>query len=870
MFVKRDAPFILLVLALFLLSLYACTSSSTPPLPVPGNNGTITVSDESATSIKLSWTRATDDSTSQEDLEYRVYLTTVRSIDTVAEVEANATPVGDWERDMTSKHINALEEGIDYYFTVLVCNKEGYMSAYNVVSNTSVSGRLLVGTGAGTGNESEPPGDFPFSNLRLPDEPHPMMIQSTTMWNGDVEPPFVPDEIIVQYKPGVDPLTVQGLAQAGGYQAWRISPPYEGLHPALAGQGLDTAYQSGDFAAVAAFRRSGAMTVLKLPPHERDRLSPPALRDRTLREIERLNTLPSVEFAQPNYLYKLTAIPNDNFYHLQWHYPLIKLNHVWSESLVSGLEDVTVAVIDTGIARSNGVQSGSNHVDFGGGDSSPFVDEYDFISLTSMSLDGDGYDDDATDPGDNPDPDLASFHGTHVIGTIGAFTGNATGIAGVAGGVGAGSSVRIMPLRALGYGGGTTADIVDAVKYAAQIPNSTGKLPSNKADIINLSLGSTSDDEALKNALDTAYANGILIVAAAGNSGTPQGFYPAGYSSVMSVSAVDIGAEITSYSNYGGTIEVAAPGGSFSFDLNFDSYVDGVLSTFTERLGTDNYKMDLYAFLQGTSMAAPHVAGLAALVKAKNPSLTAVDIRNRIINSATDLGNAGRDDFYGHGLINAYAAINGGPGSSTVLFPFPKKLKLLGNNPSAAFTLKNINDSSSILVTGITRKNNAPWLSVSPATGSANGTGLEITVIVNTTDYPLLKDDTTHTEMLTISSSAGDEHVYVLYNSSGFPDTVPQDIGTVYVVAVDVETMIIEYYTITNYENGYEYRISPITTGEYNIGASTDHDEDLIIFEPEDYYGFYISPDQIVPVDVLAGCGVTDIDFTMLLPSVHP
>ena len=159
---------------------------------------------------------------------------------------------------------------------------------------------------------------------------------------------------------------------------------------------------------------------------------------------------------------------------------------------------------------------------------------------------------------------------------------------------------------------------------------------------------------------------------------------------------------------------------------------------------------------------------------------------------------------------------------------------------------------------------------MSPATGSANGTGLEITVIVNTTDYPLLKDGTTHTEMLTISSSAGEEYVYVLYNSSGFPDTVPQDIGTVYVVAVDVETMIIEYYTITNYENGYEYRIGPITTGEYIIGASTDHDEDLIIFEPEDYYGFYMSPDQIVPVDVLAGRRVTDIDFTMLLPSVHP
>jgi serine protease len=622
------------------------------------------------------------------------------------------------------------------------------------------------------------------------------------------------------------------------------------------------------------------MTVLKLPDHESRRLSPSALRDRTLREIERLNTLSSVEFAQPNYLYRPAALPNlpnDALYSYQWHYPLIKLDHVWSENLVdpADLTNVIVAVIDTGIARSNGTKSGNNHDDLGGAGTSPFVDEYDFISSASRARDGDGYDNDATDLGDHPpdQPDLASFHGTHVIGTIGAYTGNTTGVAGVAGGPSSTASVRIMPLRALGYGGGTTADIVDAIKYAARIPNSTGKLPSEPADIINMSLGSTANDPALKSAVDAAYAKGVLIVASAGNKGNPETFYPAGYPSVVSVSAVDIGAEVTSYSNYNSTVEVAAPGGSFSYDLNFDTKVDGVLSTFSELLGENSFKTDLYAFLQGTSMASPHVAGLAALIKANNPSFSAADIRNRLQSHVIDLGSAGRDDFYGYGMINAYAAVNSGAGISPVLFPFPKKLKLMGDDPSAVFTLKNINDSSSISVSSITKENNVTWLSVSPGSGSADSTGIDITVSVDTTTYPQLENGATHTEMLNISSTAGDEHVYVLYNSSGFSDSIPEDIGDVYVVAINEDDIqddiIIDYYDITRFENDYRYRIHPISSGTYIIGASTDHDSDLTIFEPEDYYGFYISVEQIEPIDVIPGNRHTGIDFDMLHPSTQ-
>jgi serine protease len=738
--------------------------------------------------------------------------------------------------------------------------------ACNSTSN-SVSGQLSIVTFEGSSAGVETLGDFPFSSIRLPKRI--ALQQGISMAKPPVsaEPEFVPDEIIVQYRSGVDPLAVQGLFQAGGYRELRTSPPFEGHGPAYAGQDLDSSPPQIS---------RGAMAVLRLPSFESERLSPAALRDRTLREIERLNTLPSVEFAQPNYIYRPTALPDDNFYYLQWHYPLIKLDHVWAESLVSGLQNVIVAVIDTGIARSNGTKSGSNHEDLGGGGGSPFVDEYDFISSASRSLDGNGYDADATDPGDNPDPDLASFHGTHVIGTIGAFTGNTTGVAGIAGGAVAGSSVRIMPLRALGYGGGTTADIVDAIKYAAKIQNSTGKIPAEKADIINLSLGSTTNDPALRSAVDAAYSNDTLVVAAAGNKGTPEIFYPAGYDSVVSVSAVDIGAEIASYSNYGGTIEVAAPGGSFAFDLNFDNYVDGVLSTFSEIQGTGNYKMDLYAFQQGTSMAAPHVAGLAALIKANNPAFTAAQIRSRIQSNVIDLGTSGRDDFYGYGLINAYAAVKNGTGMSPVLFPFPKKVKMMGPSPSETLTLKNIGNSSDISLGSITvtydGSSPGQWLSFTPDYTTVNDTGTNVDLSVNTSLYPTLLNGKTYTACVTIPWDSTEEQVYVLYNVNGFPKTGIFDIGKVYVVAIDIDQSdeYITHYDVTSYSNLYRYSISNLPSGTYIIGASTDKNDDGIIFEADDSYGFYLSIGQIISIEVNSGDNRTGIDFEVTEAGPNP
>jgi serine protease len=710
-------------------------------------------------------------------------------------------------------------------------------------SFTSISGQLEIVTYGQSGGESEPLEVVPLTPMRLPEELLSEFIQQTMQMPVALEPEFVPDEIIVKYKSGFEPSEVQSLSSLSSFIERRTN---------------------GDVAA-------GVRSVLKLAQSEKSTLSLDAVRDRTLREIEWLNTLPHVEYAQPNYIYSPLALatqPNDVHYPLQWHYPLIKWDHVWDEGLVTNLSGVIVAVIDTGIVREDWTKiKNLNHEDFLDSGSTPFVDEYDFIFDADRAFDDDGYDNDATDMGDNYNLDLASFHGTHVIGTIGAYTNNAsTGVAGIAGRNNASTSVKIMPLRALGYGGGTTADIVEAIKYAAQLPNATGEQPDTQANIINMSFGSTAHDQDLKNAIDAAYLNDIVIVAAAGNNGSPVPFYPAAYENVISVSAVDIGANVTSYSNFGSTIDVAAPGGDFSYDLNFDNYPDGVLSTFTQivKNGAPTADTQTYAFNQGTSMAAPHVAGVAALIKATNSLLTAAQIRARIEDNAIDLGSEGRDDYYGHGLINAYAAVSGGPGANAVLFPYPKLFKLQGQDPSDTFTLKNIgNTAVDITIDNIKKENEASWLSLSSTSPGDVGAGLPIDFTI---DSSSIMDGNDHIEMLTIEAEPGvaDEYVYVMYNVNGFPLKGLFDIGPLYVVAIDLEANEIVDGVVTTFSDLYLYDLRGLPSGSYIIGASTNRDGDNYLFESDDAYGFYISLDQIVPVEVVSGNAEEGIDFEVI------
>ncbi|WP_436527529.1 S8 family peptidase [Actinoplanes sp. HUAS TT8] len=256
---------------------------------------------------------------------------------------------------------------------------------------------------------------------------------------------------------------------------------------------------------------------------------------------------------------------------------------------------VTVAVIDTGVDASN-------------------------VDLAGKVLTG--WDATTDKAGGNTDP---NGHGTHVAGTIGAVTGNTIGISSVA------PDTKILPVRVLGQdGSGYMSDAAEGIVWAAD----------NGAKVINMSLGSSSQVTAVSNAVAYARSKGVTVIAAAGNergSGSPVS-YPAADPGVIAVAATDSSDHVASYSNAGSYVDVAAPGSS-------------ILSTYPAALGRS------YATMSGTSMASPHVAGLAALLKAAQPSLTPDQIEQAIEKSAVDLGTAGRDNDYGYGRVDAVAAL---------------------------------------------------------------------------------------------------------------------------------------------------------------------------------------------------------------------
>ncbi|MBT2638036.1 MULTISPECIES: S8 family peptidase [unclassified Bacillus (in: firmicutes)] len=218
------------------------------------------------------------------------------------------------------------------------------------------------------------------------------------------------------------------------------------------------------------------------------------------------------------------------------------------------------------------------------------------------------------------EPDDDNGHGTHVAGIIASETDNNEGVAGMT------WFSKIMPIKAMGAKGyGTTFDIAKGIVWAVD----------HGADVINLSLGNYQPSRVLEESVRYAYKKNVVMVSAAGNDGSDQPTYPSAYPEVLSVSAVDYNGNRASFSNFGDYIDIAAPG----------VYIPST------------YFNQQYAALSGTSMAAPHVAGLAALIKSANPDLSSSQVIRIIKNSAIDLGEQGKDSNYGNGLIDVNSAL---------------------------------------------------------------------------------------------------------------------------------------------------------------------------------------------------------------------
>ena len=304
-----------------------------------------------------------------------------------------------------------------------------------------------------------------------------------------------------------------------------------------------------------------------------------------------------------------TFVPNDPYYGYQWHLDQIGMPEAWTHQRGEG---VIVAVIDTGVA----------YRDEGGFARAPdlantnIVPGWDFI-------DGDAF------------PDDEHGHGTHVAGTIAQSTNNGVGVAGVAPGA------SIMPLKVLdANGSGGWGGIAAAIRWAAD----------NGAHVINMSLGGGFPSRSVQRAIDHAHSRGVLVVAAAGNASRDRVEYPARHDHVLSVGAVRYDRTLSFYSSYGEGLDVVAPGGDLRVDQNEDGMPDGVVQNTI--VGGNPGRFDYLAW-QGTSMAAPHVAGAAALLYGsgiRDPDT----VEHMLAQSADDLGDVQR---YGSGLIQAHHAL---------------------------------------------------------------------------------------------------------------------------------------------------------------------------------------------------------------------
>jgi len=311
--------------------------------------------------------------------------------------------------------------------------------------------------------------------------------------------------------------------------------------------------------------------------------------------LERLDRDPRVEHAEPMAVLRASFVPNDPLYEKQWHLQRVGAESAWEYSCGLG---VTVAVVDTGVACfdkgpfSRGTDLSGTRCDGG----------YNFVTDTAEAYDDQG-------------------HGTHVAGTVAQTTDNGKGTAGLA------FCARLMPVKVLNrFGWGTLANVAEGIRFATD----------NGAEVINLSLGGSGKSRILEDAVDHALAKGVVVVAAAGNSGKSVG-YPAGYDGVIAVSASDSNDKIAWFSSRGPQVAIAAPGVNVTQQTVCDS---------------GRNRCELFGSFSGTSMASPHVAGAAAMMIGLGAS------GPEAVRAALASGAVPKDDanLFGAGILNAGAS----------------------------------------------------------------------------------------------------------------------------------------------------------------------------------------------------------------------
>lgn len=620
------------------------------------------------------------------------------------------------------------------------------------------------------------------------------------------EAEFAPGELIVRFR-AATPIVATGHLQLAAGAATHV-----------AGDPLD----------------GGGLFRLAPPAAVPNAAGEPDLREQTLAAVKAMRQRPDVLWAEPNYVYQPFLLPNDEFFNLQWHYPLISLPEAWD--ITTGSANVIVAVIDTGQL--------TNHPDF---DPARYVPGFDFVSDADRARDGTGIDPDPFDNGDRTGGGSSSFHGTHVAGTIGAFSNNGSGVTGVD------FAARIMPIRVLGVGGGTIFDIAQGIRFAAGLPNDAGTVPAARADVINMSLGGPGTSQTMREAVQAARAAGTAVVVAAGNENQDaSGFSPASFPEVVTVSATDLRREKAPYSNFGTVVDIAAPGGDTSVDRNGDGFADGVLSPVGDD-SSGNLQF-LFKFYQGTSMASPHVAGIVALMQAafgaaNGGARFSPDQLDTWIASGAITDPLGPNDFAGAGLVNARKAVETAGGTVSPAPPglvaVPPGVSFGTDLTSASVELRN-SGTGALTITDVTKSAGADWLAVTPSAALPAAAPVTLALAVDRSGFA---PGTQLNAVVTVTSSAGTVAVQVTAQVSA-GGALGGDVGVSYALLVDPNTLDAVAQVVTNAASGYPIAFTGVAPGSYILAAGTDRDGDGIIGDPGEAFGVFPNVSEPVLLEV--------------------
>ncbi|MBI2382160.1 MAG: S8 family serine peptidase [Gammaproteobacteria bacterium] len=502
----------------------------------------------------------------------------------------------------------------------------------------------------------------------------------------------------------------------------------------------------------------------------------------------------NIAYAEPDRMMRIQMTPNDSRYSEQWDLfeatGGINVVAAWDKTTAGGAAingaGVTVAVIDTGYRP---------HADL----AANLLPGYDMITDTSVSNDGNGRDSDASDPGDwvtanqcggTHSAQNSSWHGTHVAGTVSAVTNNASGMAGIAFGA------KVVPVRVLGTCGGYTSDIADGIIWASGGSVSGVTANANPAKVINMSLGgSGACDTTTQNAINSARSRGTVIVIAAGNDNDNANNYnPGNCAGVVNVAATTRQGGRASFSNYGTSVDLAAPGVSTLSTLNS---------------GTTTPGSDSFANYSGTSMAAPHVAGIAALVAQAKPGATPDEIES--ILKTTTRAFPATCTSCGTGIVDTLAAVNSALG--TITPPPPSGDVVLANGVAVA-SQSGATGSSKYYSLVVPAGASQVKFTTTGGTGDADiyvRAGTKPT----TSSYTCKSDGSTSTETCTITNPAAGTYYMLMSGYSAYSGVTVTGSYTVSSGPVSYENTT-DYAIPDNNSTGISSSVSVTRTGASN------------------------------------------------------